>query len=237
MDDLFIRRSILTDPKFRDDAINSAINEDPAKQKFVHEVEALDEKITQALNIPVPDDLAHKLILRQTLANHQQQKRKTRMQFAMAASVTFILGLSINFMMFSSTYKNLGDYAIAHVDYESAQFSNTDQANVTLASLNEKMTTFNGHFDSTFGTLISADYCYFDGSKSLHLVFKGKSNPVNVFILPNDESMKFNASFSNERLEGRSLNFNNSNVVIVGDKKEPLNDWQERLNNTVTWSI
>jgi hypothetical protein len=237
MDDLHIRRSILADPKARDEAINEAIRSDSTTQKFVQEIDALDDKIAQAMNIPVPDDLYNKLILRQTLASHQQQKSKTRVRLAMAASVTFVLGLTVNFMMFSSTYKNLGDYAIAHTNHEASHFSNTDQANVTLASLNDKMASFKGSFDSTFGTLIFADYCRFDGSKSLHLVFQGESSPVNVFIVPNDEEIEFNAAFSNETLKGRSLNFNYSNVIVVGDKKEPLNQWQERITNNITWSI
>jgi len=237
MDDLHIRRSILADPKARDEAMNEAIKSDPVKHKFVQDVEALDDKIAQAMNVPVPDDLYNKLILRQTLASHQQQKSKTRVRLAMAASVAFVLGLTVNFMMFSSTYKNLGDYAIAHVDHEASHFSNADEANVTLASLNDKMASFKGSFNSTFGTLIFADYCRFDGSKSLHLVFQGESSPVNVFIVPNDEDIEFNAKFANDRFEGRSLNFNHSNVIVVGDKKEPLQQWQERINNNITWSI
>jgi hypothetical protein len=237
MDDLHIRRSILADPKARDEAMNDAIKNDPAKQKFAQEIDTLDEKIAQAMNIPVPDDLYNKLILRQTLVTHQQQKNKNRVRLAMAASVTFVLGLTINFMMFSSTYKDLGDYAIAHTNHEASSFSNSDQANVTLASLNDKMASFKGNFDSTFGTLIFADYCRFDGNKSLHLVFQGKSSPVNVFILPTDDEIKFNANFSNDRLEGRSLNFNHSNVIVVADKEEPISQWQERINNNITWSI
>jgi hypothetical protein len=237
MDDLHIRRSILADPKARDEAMNDAIKNDPAKQKFAQEIDALDEKITQAMNITVPDDLYNKLILRQTLVTHQQQKNKSRIRLAMAASVTFVLGLTVNFMMFSSTYKNLGDYAIAHTNHEAWYFSNTDQADVTLASLNDKMASFKGNFDSTFGTLMFADYCRFDGSKALHLVFQGESSPVNIFVLPTDDEIKFNANFSNDRLEGRSLNFNHSNVIVVADKKEPISQWQERINNNITWSI
>ncbi|MBA6389382.1 DUF3379 domain-containing protein [Colwellia sp. BRX10-3] len=237
MDDLQFRRSIIADPKNRDDAINAAIKDDPTKQKFAYELDALENKISQAMNIPVPDDLANKLILRQTLASHQQHKRKTRARLAMAASVAFVMGLTVNFVMFSSTYKNLGDYAIAHVNHEASYFSNNDQPNVTLASLNDKMAAFKGSFDSTFGTLIFADYCRFDGSKSLHLVFQGQSSPVNIFILPDDEDIKFIASFANDKLQGKSLNFNHSNIIVVGDKNEPIQQWQERVKKNITWSI
>ncbi len=237
MDDLQIRRSILSEPNSRDDAMNAAIKNDPAKQKFAKEIDALEVKITQAINIDVPDDLANKLILRQTLASHQQQKSKTRVRLAMAASVAFVMGLTVNFMMFSSTYKNLGDYAIAHVNHEASHFSNNDQPTVTLASLNQKMSAFKGSFDSTFGTLIFADYCRFDGSKSLHLVFQGQSSPVNIFVLPNDKDIEFIADFANEKLQGRSIHFNQSNIIVVGDKNEPIKQWQERVNKNITWSI
>ncbi len=237
MDDLQIRRSILSDPKGRDDALNDAIKNDAAKQKFVQEIEALDDKIAQAMNIPVPDGLYDKLILRQTLASHQQEKSKTRVRLAMAASVAFVMGLTVNFMMFSSSYKNLGDYAIAHVNHEASHFSNNATPTVTLASLNQKMAAFNGSFDSTLGSLIFADFCRFDGSKSLHLVFQGQSSPVNVFILPNDEDIEFIANFANEKLQGRSLNFNHSNIIVVGDKKEPIQQWQDRVKKSITWSI
>jgi len=237
MDDLQFRRSILADPKGHDDETKQAIKNEPARQKFAQEIDALDDKIAQAMNIPVPDDLYNKLILRQTMASHQQQKSKTRVRLAMAASVAFVMGLTINFMMFSSTYKNLGDYAIAHVNHEAAHFSNNDKPSVTLASLNEKMTAFKGSFDSTFGTLIFADYCRFDGSKSLHLVFQGQSSPVNIFILPDDEDIDFIANFSNDKLQGQSLHFNHSNIIVVGDKKEPIKQWQERVSNSITWAI
>lgn len=237
MDDLQFRREILADPKSRSDEMQQAIDSDPAKQKLAQDIDILDDKIALALNIPVPDDLCNKLILKQTLASHQQQKSKTRVRLAMAASVAFVLGLTFNFMMYSNTYKNLGDYAIAHVDHEAWYFSNTDQPDVTLASLNEKMSAFNASFDSTFGTLMFADYCRFDGGKALHLVFQGESNPVNVFVVPNDDEITFKANFENEQLHGRSLNFNSSNVIVVGDKKESLNQWQDRLNKNITWSI
>ncbi|MBA6292599.1 DUF3379 domain-containing protein [Colwellia sp. MB3u-70] len=237
MDDLKFRRSLLAEPNNRDDAINAAIKSDSAKQKFSQELDTLENKIAQAMHIPVPEDLAHKLILRQTFASHQQQKRKTRIRLSMAASVALVMGLTLNFMMFSSTYKNLGDYAIAHVNYEASHFSNNDQPKVTLASLNEKMATFKGSFDSTFGRLIFADYCRFDGTNSLHLVFQGQSSPVNIFILPDDEDIKFIANFANDKLQGRSLNFNHSNIIVVGDKKEPIKQWQERVSDHITWSI
>ena len=51
MDDLQFRRSILADPKSRDDATNAAINNDPAKQKFANEIDTLNNEISKAVNV------------------------------------------------------------------------------------------------------------------------------------------------------------------------------------------
>jgi hypothetical protein len=237
MDDLQFRRRIYADPNTRDEDMLTAIKSDPAKQKFAQELDDLDNKIFQAMNVPVPEELSNKLILRQTLASHQQQKRKSRVRLALAASVAFAMGLTFNFMQFSSAYNNLGDYAIAHVAHEDGYFSNTDPANISLATLNNKMAAFNGSFTAGIGKLLFADYCRFDGMKSLHLVFQGKTNPVTVFIVPRNEQLEFTANFSNGILIGKSQQFKYSNIIVVADKNEPLQQWQKVIDENVHWSI
>lgn len=237
MDDLQFRRSLYEDPHVCDDAIIAAKSTDPAKQKFAQEIKLLDKKIAQAMKVPVPEELYAKLILRQTLVSHNQQKKKNRIHLALAASVAFAIGLTFNFMQFSKAYSNIGDYAIAHVNHEAKYFANNDEANISLASLNDKMTTFNGHFDNSLGKLIFADYCQFDGIKSLHLVFQGDTNPVTVFVIPQNNELKFNANFSSNELHGITQQFKNANIIVVGDEAEPLQKWQKSINKNIRWSI
>ena len=237
MDDLQFRRAIYADPTNQDADILAAQQQDPSKKQFAKEICLLDERIKQALHIPVPDDLCNKLILRQTLASHQVQKRKTRVHLALAASVAIVGGLMLNFMQFSSAYSNLGDYALAHVYYEQDSFTNNASSQVTLSSLNKKMATFDGNFSKSLGKLLFADYCRFDGMKSLHLVFQGKTSPVTVFIVPKNEQLSFSNTFNDKRYFGSSLEFNNSNIIVVADKNESLGQWQQRISETVSWSI
>jgi len=237
MDDLHFRKSIYADPQTSDDAIMEAMNADPAKKKFAQDIDKLDDKIAQALQIPVPDELYNKLILRQTMAIHQQQKKKTRVHLALAASVAFAMGLTFNFMQVSNAYTNMGDYALAHVNHEAQYFSNNDEAKVTLASLNQKMAAFNGSFEQELGELIAANYCRFDGMKSLHLVFQGESSPVTVFIIPQSDELEFKANFAENQLKGKSIKYKDANIIVVGDKKESLRKWQENIEKNVRWSI
>ncbi|MBA6305133.1 DUF3379 family protein [Colwellia sp. MB02u-14] len=237
MDELQFRRRIYADPNTRDEDMIAAMNSDPAKQSFTQELESLDSKLFQALNIEVPNGLSDKLILRQTMASHQQQKRKSRVRLTLAASVALVMGLTINFMQFSSAYSNLGDYAIAHIVHEEGHFSNTSAANVSLASLNDKMATFNGSFTDSIGKLMFADYCRFDGMKSLHLVFQGATSIVTVFVVPDNEGLEFIADFSTDKFIGKSQNFKDSNIIVVADKSESLAQWQTAIDKNINWSI
>lgn len=236
MDDLQFRRSILADPHSLEEALNEAIKLDPAKQKFVSDVSKIEDKIAKAMEVPVPDDLYNKLILRQTLASHKQHKRKTKIQYSLAASIALIFGLSFQFIQFSSAYQNIGEQALAHIEHEAGHFSNFTTNAVSLDVLNKKMAAFHGEFKESLGTLISADFCRFDGMKSLHLVFQGKTSPVTVFVVPDTEELAFTANFSTDELIGQSQHFEHTNIIVVGDKNESVQEWQNMINHKLNWN-
>jgi hypothetical protein len=236
MDDLLFRRNIYADPKTTDPDVIAAKKLDPAKQKFAQEIDQLDQHIFDALNVSVPEELSEKLILRQSLASHQQQKKSSRIKLALAASVAFAVGLTVNHLQFSHAYNSVGDYAIAHTNHEAHYFTNTTEAKVTLASLNKKMASFNGSFTGDLGELMMAEFCRFDGMKSLHLVLKGENSPVNIYIVPDNEHLAFMEKFSNNELNGVVRNFKDSQIIVVGDKQEPLKQWQTKINDNVRWS-
>ena len=237
MDDLQFRRSIYANPRTQDSDVLEAKKSDPAKKQFAQSIEKLDQQIHRAMDIDVPDDLYNKLMLRQTLASHQQQKSKNRIQLAMAASIAFAVGLSFNFMQSSNAHTNLSDYAFAHVEHEAHLFNNNSDAQITLASLNDKMSSFNGNFTESLGNLISASNCDFGGITVLHLVYKGKDQPVTVFVVPPNSNLNFESDFSNGKLHGEAQQFKNASIIVVGDKNEPLNQWKSNISKDINWSI
>ncbi|WP_448247388.1 DUF3379 family protein [Thalassotalea agariperforans] len=237
MDDLQFRRSLYADPKHIDADMQQAINNDAQKQKFANELNKLEQDITSALSVDVPEGLADKLILRQTMASHRQQKRKSRIQLALAASVVFAIGLTMNFFQFSSAYNSLSDHALAHVYHEEGRFQNIANSQLTLASLNQKMSTFGGQFNQLIGDIIAADYCRFDGIKSLHLVFKGEHSPITVFVIPHDENLSVAHDFFDEKFQGKTIQYLHSNIVVVTEKDEQIAQWQNKISQNIQWTI
>lgn len=237
MDDLQFRRTLYADPKCQEPNFIAAKKADKSKQQFAQEIECIEHKIEDALNIPVPEELCNNLILRQTMASHRQQKRKSRIHLAMAASVAIAFGLTFNFLQFSSAYAGIDDYALAHVYHEQGVFDNNSSNRVSLTSLNSKMAQFNGLFEGITGELLAADYCRFDGVKSLHLVFKGALAPINVFVVPKRDDVLFANTFADNKFQGLASQFGEQNLIIVGDKQEPLEQLKSSLSKNITWSI
>lgn len=233
MDDLEFRRQIFAEPHSREQDLLDAKASDPAKQQLGRDLELLDEKIKLALNVPVPENLSEKLILRQTLQSHQQEKRKKRVHLALAASVALTFGLLLNQFLFTSAYSTLGEHAIAHVEHE--YFSNDSDSFVTLAGLNNKMADFDGYFAANVGNVISAEFCWFDGIRSLHLVFQGETSPITVFIVPKTDELRFTSEFSNSTLKGKSQQFQQANVVVVGEKSEQVERFQKQVAQNIRW--
>lgn len=236
MDDLEFRRRFFAEPNSRDPLLIDAKSETQARKNLSHDIDRLEQKINSALNVPVPDELFNKLMLRQTMESHKQETNKKRFQFSIAASVALILGLSVNSLMFSTAHSSWADYALAHTYHELDKFSNNAQEVISLSALNDKMISFSGTFSKAAGKLLSADYCRFDGMKSLHLVYQGKHSPINVYVVPENEDLAFNSTFSDERLHGQTIKYKGRNVIIVSEKGESLYGWQESLDSSILWS-
>ncbi|MGJ8693637.1 MAG: DUF3379 family protein [Thalassotalea sp.] len=237
MDDLQFRRSLYADPKNIDADMQQAMNDDQQKENFARELALFEQSIESALNVEVPEGLSEKLILRQTMASHKQQKRKSRIHLALAASVALTIGLTMSLFQSSSAYNNLSEHALAHIHHEEGLLTMPVNSALTLDSLNQKMANFGGNFKGLVGDIIAADFCRFDGIKSLHLVFQGEHSAITVFVLPQTDELTVTSDFSDERFNGKTIQYRQSNIVVIADKNENIADWQTRINQNVQWSI
>jgi|TARA_B110000014_G_scaffold264352_1_gene265204 hypothetical protein len=237
MDDLQFRRKIFADPHNQDAEVILAQQKDKQKRIQAKTLQRFDEKIKSALDVAVPDDLVDKLILRQTMTTHRQAQRRSRIHLACAASVAIIASVLVNFFMLTHAHQNLGDYALAHAYYEEGNFDNNAEADISLANLNKKMASFKGAFSESIGKIISADYCRFDGIKSLHLVYQGITSPVSIYVVPNNDQLTFVSNFEDGKFQGETLAYKSSNIIIVADKNESLKWWEKQIYDKVVVSI
>ncbi|WP_028117479.1 DUF3379 family protein [Ferrimonas senticii] len=229
MDDLEFRRRLLADP--HDDQIaNSDSNNSPQRQQFVQEVRQLDASIDRALDIAVPEDLAERLLLRQNLAVHQQSRRRHRWQLAAAASVAFAVGLS--FTVFNNQPQDLGLHALAHMDHEASFIANVDEQ-VTLASLNHKMQPLGGTLTALPGSVRYANYCDFDGVRSLHVVMDTEHGQITLFVIPSQDGNTLPKQFDNDRYHGMGLDTHNLHLALVAEGEAELQPVMQQLTDNM----
>lgn len=239
MDDLEFRRTLYADPQSTDRALLESMAKDPHKQEFAHELRKLNRELQAAASVPVPEDLAHKLILRQSLKSHaEKQNRKNRWYMAIAASLAFVFGVSLT-LFWQQPVVNLGENALAHVYHESASLSASSQA-LSLAEVNAKLASMDASLSASLnadiGDIIAANYCHFDKVKSLHLVVQNAQGKVSIFVIPQRQGHQLQQDFGDEKLLGKGLRYQQANVLIVGEKNQDIQQLQHKIRQGLRFS-
>ena len=234
MDELEFRRILYADPNCTDEEVLAAIADDPKKQAFYKELKQLDKEMHQASQIKVPDDLVHKLILRQTMASHKSSKVRNRIQLAMAASVAFVVGVSFT-MWQQNNLLDLSKQAIAHVHYE-GDYALQAQENLSLQQVNAKLAKFGGEFSEDIGRVYYANFCDFENVRSLHMVLEGENGKVSVFVVPHNNAYLAEGSSSDTRYSSQAIDLKRASIIVVGEEGTNIGDMQQQLNKKIRFS-
>ncbi len=203
MDELEFRRTLYADPNCTNEKVLAAIANDPKKQEFSKELKQLDKSMQQASQVKVPDDLVHKLILRQTMQSHKSSKVRNRIQLAMAASVAFVVGVSFTLWQ-QNNLLDLSKQAIAHV-YHEGNYALDAQENVSLQQVNAKLAKFGAEFSEDIGRVYYANFCDFENVRSLHMVVEGENGKVSVFVVPHDDTHQAEGSTRGTRYNSQAI--------------------------------
>ncbi|GAA4872473.1 DUF3379 domain-containing protein [Ferrimonas pelagia] len=219
MDELEFRRRLYAEPNSQDPQVQAAAKETAGREAFWQELKGLDQKIQQAARIPVPDDLADRLLLQQNLTVHQQHKRRHRWQLAAAASVAFTVGLS--FAIYNTPHDDLGQHALAHMVHEEGFVATIDEQ-ISLASLNTKLASMGTTLQQLPGEIFYANYCDFRGVRSLHVVMGSAQGRVTLFLIPKQGELTLPAQFASERYQGVGQDLPAMHLALVGTPEQEL---------------
>lgn len=233
MDELSFRRHIYADPNDNSAEIQDACKQDANKAKFKAEMEAFELQLQQTLNVDVPNNLSERILLGQSMNMQQQQKRKHRVHLALAASVAFAVGIGFQMFGVSSHYQTLGDHAIAHVQAEVGHIPST--SHYTQQQLNAKLANFGGVMTEQVAPIKFANFCDFDGVRSLHIVLQDGDHDVTIFVVPKESDLRSVPKFSNHQFQGRSFENDKASMVILTDHNTPVDKWQNKIKQAIDW--
>jgi hypothetical protein len=234
MDELEFRRTLYADPNCKDEKVLAAIADDPKKLEFCKELKQLDKSMQLASQVKAPDDLVHKLLLRQTMQSHKASKVRTRIQLAMAASVAFVAGVSFT-MWQQSNLLDLSKQAIAHVHYEGGYALDAEE-NVPLQQVNAKLAKFGGEISEDIGRVYYANFCDFENVRSLHMVVEGENGKMSVFIVPHNDAYQSEGSSHDKGYDSQAIDMKRASIVVVGEEGSNVSKMKEQLNKKIHFS-
>jgi hypothetical protein len=235
MDELEFRRILYADPNCTDKEVLAAIAGDPKKQEFCKELKQLEKKMQQAAQIEIPDDLIHKLMLRQSMESHKSNRVRNRIQLAMAASIAFVVGISFT-MWQQNNLLDLSKQAIAHVHYEGG-YALDAQENISLQQVNAKLAKFGGEFSEDIGRVYYANFCDFENVRSLHMVVEGENGKVSVFVVPHNDDYLVEGSSSDKKYTSQAIDLQRASIIVVGEEGVDINQMKVQLNKKIRFSI
>lgn len=235
MDDLQFRRAIYADPDCSDKSVLDAAAQDPAKREFWDELKKLDSDIAKASKVDIPAGLAQKLILKQTVEQHKVERKRTRVHLALAASIAFAFGIGITTLQ-EHKVVNLGEHALAHVYHEGDGYALKSDGDLGLSQVNAKLASMGTQFTDKVGRIYYANFCNFEGLRSLHMVMQGEQGKVSVFVLPFDENHKSVEHFSDGKMYGETVETRQTRFIIVGEEGKSFEDFKSKLQTSTTFS-
>jgi hypothetical protein len=232
VDELEFRRRVYTNPADNEKDLLEAAAQNPDNDAFWQDIKQLDEKLKTAASVPVPDDLANRLILKQTMREFNQQKRRNRWYIGLAASVAFTFGIALT--AWQQQHVQLDQAALAHMYYAETEqpHANTE---VTPQLVNAKLAQFGAELDTSIGHIASANYCILDAIRSLHLIIETPEGRMSVFLVP-DHDKPMTSDFADEVYQGSSYALHKTNILVVGDKDANIPAFKSELKQYLKFS-
>jgi len=204
---------------------------------FRDEILALDDKISKALEIKVPDLVMPPLPAIGEDGNVVNLPfRRGRMTgptwLGLAASVLIVTVLGVRFAGNDVVYESLADEIVAHFDHHQAglKVTNVGVSERTLANVVEDDVE-----EMDIGLITCATSCDINGHSIPHLVIQGERGPITILLLP-DEKIGSAVPLEGVGMTGVLLPVGNGSIAIIGDRDEPMENIKKQVVNSVKWS-
>lgn len=249
MNCLEFRRISLSDPGTRDPDYSVHRGECEDCSRYADGVSALDDKIKDALRVPVPEDLTSRIKLRQVIQGEQTTRRVRPWHYAMAASIFVMVALSglLGYQVYT-TNQYLDRLSLAAVDHTRMErqgshfvaahedpFLQQQRFAQILASFGGKVMD---DVVPEIGPLIHVQVCALAHIETpvAHAQFLGKAGLVTIYYVIGPQAIG-PETFAADKFEGMLVPVGQGNLVVVGNPGEPLDQVAHNFQRAVAWEI
>lgn len=230
MNDEQLRQLLLADPESDNIHLQRAMVQDAKLKSFADELRMQNKHLSDALQVPVPPLLTEQLLALPTEHNeHKKRPQRWLAAIAMAASISVLAVVGVQWMQQVNYSADLGSHALAHVHYEHDYL--VEHASVQpMQEVNSKLAAFNAALQNWQDDIIYARFCTFQGTRSLHLAVKTATGYATIFVVPKEAELAFVAEFADKQYMGRSIAMPGANVIVVSSDTTDLKQIPQKLS-------
>lgn len=232
MNEIQFRKAILTDPFTDDLEVQAYFSEHQTAEAFVVKMRQFDRQIEEVLNVPVPEGLEERILLKHTLSEAQSKKVANDTRWwptlsAFVASVAIIaltLTLGLHHQPKPSDPLALEVAVVSHVlKHEKMQPNILLKQSLpqTQQQIQQLFAQVGARLNQSTDFMSYAGPCEVAGHKGLHIVIQEMEAPVNIVVLPGERLVAMK-SFEKEGLMGEMIPVEGGVVAIVGQNAQQL---------------
>ncbi|MCA1798252.1 MAG: DUF3379 domain-containing protein [Xanthomonadaceae bacterium] len=222
MECLEFRRRLLENPRDQTAALSAHRLGCRACSEWAAQAQAFDVRLRRALDVPVPDGLAEKVMME---ATWKPVRRRRWYAFAASAAAVTLAATLIAVQLWQGA--PLADTVVQHLYHEPELLMIEDGA-VTDTQLRAVLQRVGSRLDGDIGRVIHAGLCPIAGRLAAHLVVQGTHGPVAVIVMPRN-GIDTVTPVRDGALHGSVVPIARGSVAIVGFDGEDLDALVERV--------
>lgn len=243
MDDLEFRRQCYSNPYSDDAAFIEKCHQSKEAADLAEEMQAFDRQLEMALNVPIPEQYADKIIsgVHNDNVTPLTPSVTKRYHPAWALAASIVLGFFIFFQFSISHYSvdEIKEEILAHAEHEEIHVAHdagqVGAQRVSSDKINQAFGLFNAKLNHDIGDVYYVNNCVIAGKKGVHLVIAGKTGMITVLYIPHVD-IEDQDILSNTLLAGHIFPAKKGTMAIVGDDAEQMEVVKNRLMNAISWS-
>jgi hypothetical protein len=227
MNCLEVRRKILVEPDCVIAALQTHLDGCAGCREFVRRQQQMEARLQIALDVPLPDGLAARSLLRQSLLRKRQQRR-SRWQAMAAALVLLFAGLAG--WQLRQPVDPLGVVVLAHINQELKHLH--DQQSLNLNDINHLLQPWGMKLPALPAKVNYAGVCPVGRARAVHLVVDVQNQPVTLLLLP-DLRITKPQRVGDSRFVGEIVPFGEGSIAIVGESAVLVKQLEHRMASLV----
>ena len=234
MNELEFRKQCIIDPHAMDSRFQEAKN-DPDYRKIWEEYRDFDEKLREAVKLPVSPDIEALLDIPNRAADEEETSwwRGIMQHPVLSAAASIVVAFVVTFGILLQPKPALSDLMIGHL------YDHMEVMHLRTPANDRKFSDLLRHFgaksDIQIAHLHHVSLCELGEHEGLHLVFDGNAGPVTLFYVP-DERVERLSMIAKDQFHGIMFPSGTGTMAIIGTMDEDVMKIKNEIEAKFIWA-